>query len=137
MRELLGRGRVATVLDYDDDGHKDLVVGQAPNRVDGLPSLNRVYRWVGPGAYRLVRDSGIAPSVGAREFDTGDFDRDGRVDLLMVSFDPKVKGPLSSIGLYRNTRRGLRGRSRRRAASRPSASAMPSWSASTATTAWT
>ncbi len=72
-------------------------MGQAPDRVDGLPSLNRVYRWVGPGAYRLVRDSGIAPSAGAREFDTGDFDRDGRVDLLMVSFDPKVKGPLSSV----------------------------------------
>ena len=108
VRELLGRGRVATVLDYDADGHKDLVVGQAPNRVDGLPSLNRVYRWAGPGAYRLVRGSGIAPSAGAREFDTGDFDRDGRVDLLMVSFDPKVKGPLSSIHLYRNTRRGLR-----------------------------
>lgn len=109
VRELLGRGRVATVLDWDDDGHKDLVVGQTPNRVDGLPSLNRIYRWVGPGRYQLARDSGIAPAIGAREFDTGDFDRDGRVDLLMVSFDAKAKGALSSIRLYRNTATGLKG----------------------------
>ena len=108
VRELLGRGRLATVFDYDDDGRKDLVVGQAPNRVDGQPSVNRVYRWTGPGKYQLLRDAGLAPSVGAREFDTGDFDRDGRVDLLMVSFDPKAGGRPSTLRLYRNTTKGLR-----------------------------
>jgi hypothetical protein len=106
-KEVLGRGRVTTFFDYDGDGRKDLVVGQTPNRVDGLPSLNRIYRWVDAGQLKAVRDSGIGPAIGARAFDSSDFDRDGRMDLLMVAFDPKAE-PMARIKLYRNTKSGLK-----------------------------
>jgi hypothetical protein len=105
--EPLGRGRTAAFLDYDVDGRPDLVLGQQTNRVDGMPSLSRVYRWVGKGRFSLVRDPGLATAVGARAFDVEDFDRDGRKDLLMVSDDPRAAGRTSSVKLYRNTRRGL------------------------------
>ncbi len=105
--EPLGRGRATTFLDYDVDGRPDLVLGQQTNRVDGLPSLSRVYRWVGAGSLALVKDPGLAAAVGARAFDAQDFDRDGRVDLLMVSDDPRASGRTSSVKLYRNTKSGF------------------------------
>jgi hypothetical protein len=95
-------------MDYDDDGRPDLVLGQQTNRVDGMPSLSRVYRWVGGGRLSLVKSAGLATEVGARAFDTGDFDRDGRVDLLLVSDDPRASGRTSSVRLYRNTPSGLK-----------------------------
>ena len=107
-RELLTRGRLAEAFDYDDDGHKDLVVGSLPNRTDGLPSYNRIYRWVGPGQFKLVPNSGISAAVGARSVDSADFDRDGRMDLLLVTNDPMGRGPKTSLRLYRNTKSGLR-----------------------------
>ena len=106
--EPLGRGRATAFLDYDVDGRPDLVLGQQTNRVDGLPSLSRVYRWVERGRFSLVREPGLATAVGARAFDVEDFDRDGRKDLLMVSDDPRAAGRTSSVKLYRNTRSGLR-----------------------------
>ena len=106
--EPLGRGRTALFMDYDDDGRPDLVLGQQTNRVDGLPSLSRVYRWVAPGRLSLVRSPGLATAVGARAMDTGDFDRDGRVDLLLVSDDPRAKGNTSTVKLYRNTASGFK-----------------------------
>jgi hypothetical protein len=105
--EPLGRGRVAAFLDYDVDGRPDLVLGQQTNRVDGLPSLSRIYRWVDKGRFSLVRAPGLATAVGARALDVEDFDRDGRKDLLMVTDDPRAAGRTSSVKLYRNARRGL------------------------------
>jgi hypothetical protein len=54
----LGRGRLASFMDVDADGHPDLLVTNDPLRVDGLPSLDRLY----------VNDSGAgfrpAPGLG-------------------------------------------------------------------------
>jgi|GEM_PF-1755190 len=107
VTEMLGRGRAATFLDYDDDGQEDLVIGQVANRLDGLPSVNRVYRWSDTGQFAPVIRSGIAPGIGTQTFDTGDVDRDGRTDLLMVYDDPKASGRTSGLKLYRNTETGL------------------------------
>ena len=55
--EPLGRGRVAAFIDVDLDGAHDLFVGQEAERMDGLPSDNRVYRREAPA--RLQRDRGF------------------------------------------------------------------------------
>ncbi|MFO7693177.1 MAG: VCBS repeat-containing protein [Vicinamibacterales bacterium] len=106
--EPVGRGRQVLFLDYDGDGRKDLVLGQQPERVDGLPSMSRVYRRTGPATFSPVIDSGLPPMVGVASLDAGDVDRDGRVDLLMVTNDPKASGRTASIRLFRNTPKGFK-----------------------------
>ena len=59
--EPLGRGRVAAFLDVDLDGHDDLFVGQETERMDGLPSDNRVYLRAGPARFDALAGSGIDP----------------------------------------------------------------------------
>jgi len=106
--EPLGRGRGAVFLDVDKDGRKDLVLGQQPDRVDGLPSLNAVYLRNGTGSFRLWRKSGLSTDVGGTAFDSGDVDRDGRTDLLLMYRRPRASGNTSGTRLLRNTRSGLR-----------------------------
>jgi hypothetical protein len=106
--EPLGRGRGAVFLDVDKDGRKDLVLGQQPDRVDGLPSLNAVYLRDGAGNFRLKRKSGLSTDVGGTAFDSGDVDRDGRTDLLLMYRRPRASGTASGTRLLRNTKSGLR-----------------------------
>ncbi len=104
---LISRGRQVTFLDYDADGHEDLIVGGAPDRSDGLPSVNRVYRWVGPARFEPVSDPGLALSAGARELFPGDVDGDGRADLLHVTSTPMAADPTKGLRLYHNTESGF------------------------------
>jgi hypothetical protein len=106
--EPLGRGRLAAFIDVNDDGRKDLFVGQQPDRMDGLPSPNRVYRRDGDPGFRPLAASGITITRGAAAVDVADFDRDGRQDLLFVYQDPRAAGRTSGIRLYRNRTDGLR-----------------------------
>lgn len=111
--EPLGRGRLALFVDADDDGRRDLFVGQAGIRIDGQPSLSRLYRRTGAAEFALMRRSGIDPTAGAWTADTADVDGDGREDLLLVHFDPQAAGRRSGLHLYRNTGDGFRRVTRR------------------------
>ncbi len=106
--ELLGRGRAAAFLDYDDDGREDLVIGAQADRLDGLPSVSRVYRRTGNADFAPVRGSGLTPLLSVGHFDTGDYDQDGRTDLLMSVNDPRSSGRSKDLRLYRNTPSGFR-----------------------------
>lgn len=105
--EPLGRGREVIFLDVDDDGQKDLIVGQQQNRLDGLPTVNRAYLRTGPAEYEPVNHAGIAIGLGVTSFDSADVDRDGRVDLLLTYADPKASGTAAGTRLYRNTAGGF------------------------------
>lgn len=111
--EPLGRGRLALFVDADDDGRRDLFIGQAGSRIDGQPSLSRLYRRTGAAEFALMRRSGIDPTAGAWTADTADVDGDGREDLLLVHFDPQAAGRRSGLHLYRNTGDGFRRVTRR------------------------
>jgi hypothetical protein len=108
MPEPLGRGRYTTFIDADQDGVKDLFVGQKQGRVDGLPSSNRVYLSDGSGSFRLYGRSGIAPDIGSAGVDTADVDLDGRTDILVVYHDQLSPSGRSGVRLYRNTPSGFR-----------------------------
>ena len=95
-------------MDANDDGRHDLVVGQQQNRLDGLPSANRVYLRSGPASFSPLSRSGIDSGLGVTDFDSGDIDRDGRIDLLVVYHEPQAAGARSGIKLYRNTPDGFR-----------------------------
>ena len=83
-----GRGRTATFLDIDGDGHADLYVTNARNeRADELPQPNRVYRNNGDLTFTevttvLTADHGAncSPSV-------GDWNGDGFDDLAICPQD--------------------------------------------------
>ena len=100
--EPFGRGRFPLFIDIDDDGHRDLLIGQEPNRPDGLVSVNRAYVRTGPAAFEPVPlptfDEGLNPESMA----TGDVDGDGREDVLIVHRDPRASEPRSGVRLYLN-----------------------------------
>jgi hypothetical protein len=100
--EPLGRGRVATFLDADGDGHPDLFVGQDTERMDGLPSDSRLYLRGAPARFRPVAGSGIDPTLSAWSASSGDVDADGRPDLLLVHADPHSVRRTGGVRLYRN-----------------------------------
>lgn len=100
-----GRGRQTAFL---RSGRRavDLVVTNSPVRIDGLPSLGRLFRVRGEGTFSARRHPGFAARLGALAIGTGDYDADGRDDLLLVTGGaqaPRAEG----TRLYRNTRRGL------------------------------
>lgn len=101
-----GRGRLATFLKSKRQRAVDLVVTNTPTRVDGLPSLARLFRTKKTGGLKAKASPGIAARLGARAMQGADFDRDGREDLLLVTGGPQTAGP-GSTRLYRNTKKGL------------------------------
>lgn len=101
-----GRGRQTTFLRSGRGGAIDLVITNSPVRVDGLPSLGRLFRVRGDGTFSARRQPGFAARLGALAIGAGDYDGDGRDDLLLVTGGaqaPQAEG----TRLYRNTRRGL------------------------------
>jgi hypothetical protein len=106
--EPLGRGRKVAFVDIDADGHNDLLLGQRPNRVDGLPSVTRAYLRDGVASFRALESSGIDRGLGTLSLDVADFDLDGRADVALVFDQQRANGPGSGIRLYRNTDAGFR-----------------------------
>jgi hypothetical protein len=100
-----GRGRRASFLQAaaDDVG---LVVTNSPTRVDGLPSIGRLFRIRDGAAFVARPRTGYAARLGSLSTQDADYDGDGREDLLLVTGGqqaPMQKG----TRLYRNTPRGL------------------------------
>jgi hypothetical protein len=98
--EPLGRGRVATFLDVDGDGRQDLFVGQETERMDGLPSDNRLYLRTGPARFQAVTGSGVDPTRAARSVSTGDIDADGSADLVLVYSEEHALRRTGGMRLY-------------------------------------
>lgn len=74
-----GRGRSAAWLDYDNDGHLDLFVGNAA-RTDGPDAL---FRNLGDGSFsNTAVEAGVADTATTDSATLTDFDRDGDVDLF-------------------------------------------------------
>jgi hypothetical protein len=101
-----GRGRLSAFLEVRKQRAVDLVVANTPTRVDGLPSLTRVFHANGKGSFRMRARPGLASHLGARALGEGDLDGDGREDLVLVTGGPQSPEP-GGTRLYRNTRRGL------------------------------
>jgi hypothetical protein len=100
-----GRGRQAVVL---RSGRRaiDLVITNSPVRIDGLPSIGRLFRVRGDGTFVARRNPGFAARLGALALKAADYDGDGRDDLLLVTGGPQAPRA-EGTRLYRNTRRGL------------------------------
>jgi hypothetical protein len=94
------RGLGVTVGDHDDDGDPDIYVANDTNE-------NQLFRNEGGGRFReRGLEAGVALSEdGAMEngmgTDWGDFDGDGRLDLIVTNFEAQ------SNSLYRNLGRGF------------------------------
>jgi len=101
-----GRGRSTVFLETAGQKDTRLVVTNAPTRVDGLPSLGRLFTTRGDGTFKAKRNPGYGARLGAQAVQAADYDRDGREDLLLVTGGPQAPKP-SQTRLYRNTRKGL------------------------------
>ena len=80
----------------------------SPTRVDGLPSIGRLYRTDRDSTAEFSTRArvGFAPRLGALSVQDADFDNDGRDDLLLVTGGPQAPRA-QGTHLYRNTRKGL------------------------------
>jgi hypothetical protein len=102
-----GRGRRTVFLSAGEDEPLHLVVTNSPTRVDGLPSLGRLYRTYRDSAFSARARVGFAPRLGALSLQDADYDFDGRDDLLLVTGGPQAP-KAQGTRLYRNTKRGLK-----------------------------
>ena len=102
----MGRGRRAIFLESGQDDDVDLVVTNSPTRVDGLPSIGRLFRTRGDGVFAARSRTGYAARLGSLSAQDADFDNHGREDLLLVTGGRQA--PLQEgTRLYRSTSRGL------------------------------
>jgi hypothetical protein len=81
-----GRGRFCAVLDANNDGYPDIFYGTDPVRVDGLPSINRLYLNTGQGSFINAPAMGLNLNIGALSARTVDYNGDGWPDLLICGY---------------------------------------------------
>jgi hypothetical protein len=86
----LGRGRVATFLDVNNDGRPDLFVGMDPFRADGLPGPNRLFINTGSG-FVDAPSYGLDRNVGAVCAHAADYNQSGYESLLICPAEGPVK----------------------------------------------
>ncbi len=101
-----GRGRLAVFLEAQEQDDINLALTNSPTRVDGLPSVGRLFKTNGDGQFRTKARPGFAPRLGSLAMQAADFDGDGREDLLLVTGGAQAPEQ-GATRLYRNTRRGL------------------------------
>ena len=95
-----GRGRDATFLNLDGDGHPDLYVVNEASRSDAMWSSNRLYRNVG-GGFVSAAEWGVDRSMGGQCVVAGDLTGDGRDELLVCAAEP-LGGGNPGIRLFEN-----------------------------------
>lgn len=91
-----GNGFVSLWADFDNDGLPDLAIANGVLKDGSVP---QIYRNNGDGTFtNMTRQAGIIepPEYGAIGIALGDYDRDGRVDILINGLDPAPNR------LYRN-----------------------------------
>lgn len=101
-----GRGRLVTLLRVDDDEHPDVIIANAPSRVDGLPSPSRLFMGAPEARFAARSRTGFDALIGARSLQAADLDGDGRDELLLVAHDDQYPG-MTGIRIYLNTGKGL------------------------------
>jgi hypothetical protein len=94
----LARGRRATFLEANGDGRPDLFITAEPERLDGLPSTNRLFLGRRGASFVNVRAGSLDHAHGGRCLLATDLDRDGRQDLLMCGRSRRGPG----LRVFRN-----------------------------------
>ncbi|MBL8209252.1 MAG: CRTAC1 family protein [Bryobacterales bacterium] len=95
--EMTGNG--VAVLDFNNDGHRDLLFVNGTRFADKTPAPHRLYQNLGQGKFRdVTATSGIRNTGWGQGACAGDIDNDGNVDLLLTYYGYNV--------LYRNTGNG-------------------------------
>lgn len=90
--------------DYDNDGAPDLIVsGRVPLNAGQDTNVSRLYHNEGDGRFLDIHANLPAPTDGTTAW--GDFDNDGRLDLLLVGNLPP--GPQTVSAIYRNVGGGV------------------------------
>jgi hypothetical protein len=95
-------GGAVAAFDFDNDGWVDLLFlngAPSPDHLRSDPAtFNRLYRNVGKGRFEDVTDKSGLSGAGVKGYPqgvaTGDYDNDGRVDVLVTNYGDNV--------LYRN-----------------------------------
>ena len=93
-------GSGAAIFDYDGDGANDLFLANGVVATPGAPpTRSHLYRNDGKGHFTEVgSEAGLTRSGWAQAACSGDYDNDGRPDLLVTYYGPNI--------LYRNTGAG-------------------------------
>jgi hypothetical protein len=94
-------GTGVAIFDYDDDGWPDvfLVNGSRLDSISGPRPTNMLYRNSGDGTFRdVTQEAGLVRSGWGQAACVGDFDNDGKTDLLVTYYGEN--------GLYRNRGEG-------------------------------
>jgi hypothetical protein len=105
--DTFGRGRTATFLNLDGDRYPDLYVTNEHERVDGLPSRNRMFRNVGGERFAAAPQAGVDLSMGGVCAVGADLDRDGDDELLVCSTEAWAGRP-SGLRVFLNNQGRMR-----------------------------
>ncbi len=93
-----GNGFVSLWADFDNDGWLDLAIANGVLKDGSVP---QIYRNNGDGTFtNMTREAGIdePPEYGAIGIALGDYDRDGRVDILINGLDPAPNRLYKNLG---------------------------------------
>jgi tetratricopeptide (TPR) repeat protein len=96
-----GSGFVSLWADFDNDGLLDLAIANGVLKDGSVPQL---YRNNGDGTFtNMTRQAGIdePPEYGAIGLALGDYDRDGRVDILINGLDPAPNRLYRNLGNWK------------------------------------
>ena len=93
-------GTGLALLDYDDDGHPDIfVVNGTTRNLKGNPPSSMLYHNRGNGSFvEVTKGSGLERTGWGQATCVGDFDNDGKTDLLVTYYGENV--------LYKNQGNG-------------------------------
>ncbi|MCS7043860.1 MAG: FG-GAP-like repeat-containing protein [Bryobacteraceae bacterium] len=96
-----GDGFVSLWADFDNDGWLDLAIANGVLKDGSVP---QIYRNNGDGTFtNMTQQAGIAepPEYGTIGIALGDYDRDGRVDILINGLDPAPNRLYRNLGNWK------------------------------------